>query len=93
MAWVAARPGDGLVGVAGGGAASGHAGQLVEMLMMVIYGSLAAPDGVSGSVDIPDPLGEQAAAIFADELAAHRVPSVRVIRAQLHGGRACRGMI
>lgn len=58
-----------------------------ELLMMVIRGSQAVPGGRSGSADIPDPLGEQAAEIFADQLAADRVPSVRAIRAQLHVGQ------
>src|SRR5215469_12228539 len=58
-----------------------------ELLMMVIRGSQPAPGGVTGSADNPDPLGEQAAEIFADQLAAHRVPSVRAIRAQLHVGQ------
>ena len=53
-----------------------------ELLMMVIRGSQAAPDGMPGSADSPDPLSEQAAEIFADELAADRVPSVRAIRAR-----------
>ena len=34
-----------------------------------------------------DPLQEQAAEVFAKELAANRVPSVRAIRAQLHVGQ------
>ncbi|HEX3731627.1 MAG TPA: hypothetical protein VHU91_01685 [Mycobacteriales bacterium] len=33
------------------------------------------------------PFHEQAAQVFADELAAVRVPSVRAIRAQLHVGQ------
>src|SRR6185437_6751056 len=48
-----------------------------ELLMIVIRGSQAAPGG-AGS---PDPLGEQAVEIFADQLAADRVPSIRAIRA------------
>ena len=39
------------------------------------------------AADNPDPLGEQAAGIFADELRTDRVPSVRAIRAQLHVGQ------
>jgi hypothetical protein len=34
-----------------------------------------------------DPLREQAAELFAGQLAADRVPSVRAIRAQLHVGQ------
>jgi len=52
-----------------------------KLLMMVIRGSQAVSDGVSGSADNPDPLGEQAAGIFAGQLTADRVPSVRAIRA------------
>jgi Protein of unknown function (DUF2637) len=58
-----------------------------ELLMMVIRSSQAVPDGISGSVNNPDPLGEQAAEIFADQLAVDRVPSVRAIRAQRHVGQ------
>ena len=58
-----------------------------ELLMMVIRSSQAVPDGMSGSADIPDPLGEQAVEIFADQLAADRVPSIRAIRAQFHVGQ------
>jgi Protein of unknown function (DUF2637) len=53
-----------------------------ELLMMVIRGSQAAPDAISDKADNPDPLSEQAAEIFADQLATDRVPSVRAIRAQ-----------
>jgi hypothetical protein len=55
-----------------------------ELLMMVIRSSQAAPDGITNSVDNSDPLGEKAAKIFADQLAADRVPSIRAIRARLH---------
>jgi Protein of unknown function (DUF2637) len=58
-----------------------------ELLMMVIRGSQAVPDGVSGSVNNPDPLGERAAELFAGQLAVDRVPSVRAIRARLHVGQ------
>jgi hypothetical protein len=34
-----------------------------------------------------DPLGDQAIAVFASELAAERVPSIRAIRAALHIGQ------
>jgi hypothetical protein len=58
-----------------------------ELLMMVIRSSQPVPDAISDSADNPDPLGEQAAEIFADQLEADRVPSVRAIRAQLHVGQ------
>src|ERR1700751_2940262 len=58
-----------------------------ELLMMVIRSSQAVPHGTSGRAGIPDPLQEQAAEGFADELAADRVPLVRGVRAQLHVGQ------
>jgi Protein of unknown function (DUF2637) len=58
-----------------------------ELLMMVIRGSQAAPGGSAGSAGGPDPLGEHATEIFAGQLAANRVPSIRAIRAQLHVGQ------
>ena len=48
-----------------------------ELLMMVIRGCQAAPQGASNSAGSPDPLQERAAEVFAGELAADRVPSVR----------------
>jgi hypothetical protein len=59
-----------------------------ELLMMVIRGAQAAAALRShdGACAI-DPLGEQAAVVFAAELAADRVPSVRAIRAALHVGQ------
>jgi hypothetical protein len=58
-----------------------------ELLMMVIRSSQAMPDRVSGTAGIPDPLQEEAAEVFADQLTADRVPSIRAIRAQLHIGQ------
>jgi hypothetical protein len=58
-----------------------------ELLMMVIRDSQVVPDGMSDRADLPDPLGEQAAEVFADQLAEDRVPSIRAIRAQLHVGQ------
>jgi hypothetical protein len=58
-----------------------------ELLMMVIRSSQAAPDSASGSAGARDPLQEAAAELFADHLAADRVPSVRAIRARLHVGQ------
>jgi hypothetical protein len=60
-----------------------------ELLMMVIRGAqapAAAPRPHDGA-SVTDPLGEQAAVVFAAELAAERVPSVRAIRAALHVGQ------
>jgi len=58
-----------------------------ELLMMVIRNAQAASDATPGSEDVADPLRQQAAEIFAEQLAAHRVPSIRVIRAQFHVGQ------
>ena len=60
-----------------------------ELLMMIIRG-VQAPTAVSRPHDdasAVDLLGEQAAVMFAAELAADRVPSVRAIRAALHVGQ------
>ena len=54
-----------------------------ELLMTAIRSSQTVPDGASGIAGVPDPLQQQAAEAFADQLAADRVPSVRAIRAQL----------
>jgi hypothetical protein len=59
---------------------------------MVIIRSVQAPagtaagPGASGAPD-SDPLQAQAAKAFAGEVAAGRVPSVRIIRARLHVGQ------
>jgi Protein of unknown function (DUF2637) len=58
-----------------------------ELLMVVIRSSQVGPGCASGCAGIPDPLQEQAAEVFAEQLAADRVPSVRAIRAQLHVGQ------
>jgi hypothetical protein len=58
-----------------------------ELLMTVIHSSQAAPEGGSGSAGNTDPFQEQAAEVFADHLAADRIPSIRAIRAQLHVGQ------
>jgi hypothetical protein len=59
-----------------------------ELLMMIIRGA-QAQGGMAGRSDIlpRDPLHEQAAHMFAEELAAACVPSVRAIRARLHVGQ------
>jgi hypothetical protein len=60
-----------------------------ELLMMIIRGT-QAPAAVLGPCDdasVADPLGERAAFVFAAELAADRVPSIRAIRAALHVGQ------
>lgn len=63
-----------------------------ELLMMIIRGA-RVPAGVTAGAGLPcrppaaDPLQVQAAQLFADDLAAGRVPSVRVIRTRLHVGQ------
>jgi hypothetical protein len=59
-------------------------------LLMVIIRSEQVPDVTPGARDdgsATDPLGERAAVVFADDLAADRVPSVRAIRVALHVGQ------
>ena len=57
-----------------------------ELLMMVIRSSQAFAHGTPETGHHVDPL-ERAAELFAEQLAARRVPSVRVIRAQPHVGQ------
>ena len=58
-----------------------------ELLMMVIRNS-QVPAGVAPRTGRDaDPLQERAAELFAGQLAADRVPSVRAIRAQLRVGQ------
>ena len=82
---VAHGPGHGLIGAA---IAAWPAVALVgsyELLMMIIRDAQLPADRES-KIDVPrgDPLHEQAALMFADELGAARVPSVR---ARLHVGQ------
>jgi hypothetical protein len=58
-----------------------------ELLMMVIRSSQVPGDSVPETERDADPLRERAAELFAGQLAADRVPSVRTIRAQLHVGQ------
>jgi hypothetical protein len=58
-----------------------------ELLMMVIRSSQVPADGTPKTGHDADPLQEQAVELFAEELAADRIPSVRAIRAQLHVGQ------
>jgi hypothetical protein len=60
-----------------------------ELLMMIIRGAQtpAAALRRHDDVSVADSPGEQAALVFAAELAADRVPSVRAIRAALHVGQ------
>jgi hypothetical protein len=58
-----------------------------ELLMMVIRSSQMQADDRSESRSEADPLREHAAELFAEQLAADWVPSIRAIRAQLHVGQ------
>jgi hypothetical protein len=55
-----------------------------ELLMMVICSSQVSADDTRETRHDADPPQERAAELFAGQLAAGRVPSVRAIRAQLH---------
>jgi hypothetical protein len=59
-----------------------------ELLMMVIHSSQVPADRTPETEHDTDPLQEQAAELFAEQLVADRVPSVHAIRAQLHVGQA-----
>jgi hypothetical protein len=59
-----------------------------ELLMMVIRSAQLVAVDKSGKARTEDPLEEQAAELFAEELAVDRVPSIRVIRTQLHVGQS-----
>jgi hypothetical protein len=58
-----------------------------ELLMMVIRSSQASAADASEDGGEADPLQERAAEVFAEQLSAERVPSVRAIRAELHVGQ------
>src|ERR1700728_4034111 len=57
-----------------------------ELLMVIIRGSQvpAVAARAHGEPVVNDPLGDRAVLVFAADLAAQRVPSIRAIRAQLH---------
>lgn len=79
-------------GIIGAAAATWPAVALVgshELLMMMVRGAQtpAAATRPHDGAAVADPLGEQAAVVFAVDLAADRVPSVRTIRAALHVGQ------
>jgi hypothetical protein len=58
-----------------------------ELLMMVIRSAQVSTRGMSETGHIADPLQEQAARLFAEQLSADRIPSVHTIRAMLHVGQ------
>jgi hypothetical protein len=57
--------------------------------MVIIRGNQGAAVGARAHVApvVDDSLRDQAALVFAADLAAQRVPSVRAIRAELHVGQ------
>jgi Protein of unknown function (DUF2637) len=59
-----------------------------ELLMMIIRGAQVPPDVrcTDGEFGV-DSLQEQAVQMFADDLAADRLPPIRVIRTRLHVGQ------
>ena len=58
-----------------------------ELLMMVIRSSQAQLNERAEGRHEPDPMQEHAAEVFTEQLAADRVPSIRMIRSQLHVGQ------
>ena len=60
----------------------------MSFLMMIVRSAQALADA-SALPGVPDadPLQVQAAQVFADDLAADHVPSVRAIRVRLHVGQ------
>jgi hypothetical protein len=77
-------------GLAGAAVAAWPAVALVgsyELLMIVIRGCQLPASGKPETRRDADPLQEQVAALFSEDLAADRIPSVRAIRAQLHVGQ------
>jgi hypothetical protein len=59
-----------------------------ELLMVIIRGAQSPEVNVSEAEPERGPEGEPLQELFAGDLAADRVPSVRAIRAQLHVGQA-----
>ena len=79
-------------GLAGAAVAASPAVALVgsyELLLMIIRSAQAKEDTVDENDGLPaDPLHVEAVNVFAEELRAARVPSVRAIRARLHVGQS-----
>ena len=81
--------GHGLIGAAVGAWPAVALVGSYELLMMIIRIE-QVPAVTSGARDdgyVTDPLGERAAVVFAADLAADRLPSVRAIRAAFHVGQ------
>jgi Protein of unknown function (DUF2637) len=77
-------------GLVGAGVAAWPAIALIgsyELLMPVICGVQVSVQDMSDTGRDADPMQARAAELFAEQLAADRVPSVRTIRAQLHVGQ------
>jgi len=81
--------GHGLIGAAVGAWPAVALVGSYELPIVIIRGEQVPLITLSASDDGPttDPLGERAAVVFADDLAAARVPSIRAIRAVLHVGQ------
>ena len=58
-----------------------------ELLMTVVRSSQLTADGIPKPECDADLLQEQAAEVFAEQLATDRVPSIRAIRAHFHVGQ------
>jgi hypothetical protein len=58
-----------------------------EPLMLVIRSAQVSVQDMSETGHDADPMQERTAELFAEQLAADRVPSIRTIRAQLHVGQ------
>ncbi len=79
--------GHGLVGAAVGAWPAIALVGSYELLMMVIRNSQGAVKDASETGHDTDPLQERAFELFAGQLSADRIPSVRTIRAELHVGQ------
>lgn len=81
--------GHGLIGAAVGAWPAVALVGSYELLMLIIWGAQtsAAEPSTHGDASVTDPLAECAATVFAAELAADRVPSIRAIRTALHVGQ------
>lgn len=59
-----------------------------ELVMLIIRGVQESVDATKAKMELmADPIVSEAANVFADDLAAECVPSIRAIRAQLHIGQ------
>ena len=81
--------GQGVLGAVGGAWPAVALVGSYELLMVIIRGNQmpAVASRAYGDPIVSDPLGDQAVLVFAADLAAQRVPSIRAIRAQLHVGQ------